>query len=152
MKVPNIQVKKVKEAPNPITVEPSEDSVKNVPNKLRSCSVSVPLITTLPGKPPLTPTTPIQTLFPSKIPSQLASPTTKPNQGLSLLEYPLIRFITESTPYNDKEVKLYVMQAVKQSEITYKTVNDEVDERPFMSKTVLKGCRENSLLSNRKKA
>ena len=44
------------------------------------------------------------------------------------------------------------MQAIKQSEITYRTVNDEIDETPFMTKTVLKGCRENSLLSNKKKA
>ena len=70
---------------------------------------------------------------------------------MSLLEFPLIRFITESTPYSDEEVNQYVIQAIKQKEITYKTVNDEIDETPFMSKTVLKGCRENCN-SNKKKA
>ena len=106
----------------------------------------------LPGNPPVTPTSPNQNLFPSRIPSQSASPTTKPNQGLNLLEYPLIRFMTESTPYSSDEVKLYVIQAIKQGEITFDTVNDDVDESPVLSKAVLKGCRENSLLSNRKKA
>ena len=61
------------------------------------------------------------------------------------------RYITEATPYSEEEVKLYVIQAIKQKEITYKIINDEIDESPIMSKTVLKGCRENSLLSNRKK-
>ena len=68
------------------------------------------------------------------------------------MEYPLIRYITESTPYSDDEIKQYVVQAIKQGEISYKTVNDEIEETPFMTKTVLKGCRENSLLSNKKKA
>ena len=30
-------------------------------------------------------------------------------------------------------------------------INDEVEESPIMSKTVLKVCRENSILSNKKK-
>ena len=68
------------------------------------------------------------------------------------MEYPLIRYITESTPYSDDEIKQYVVQAIKQGEILYKTFNDEIEETPFMTKTVLKGCRENSLLSNKKKA
>ena len=151
MKVPHTQVKKVKDAPIPITIESSDDSVQNVQTRLRACSVSVSMLKPPSGKPPSTPTTPNQALFPSKLPSQPASPSTKPNQGLSLLEFPLIRFITESTPYSDEEVNQYVIQAIKQREITYRTVNDEIDETPFMSKTILKGCRENSLLSNKKR-
>ena len=87
-----------------------------------------------------------------KLSPQPASPSTKPNQGLSLLEYPLIRYITESTPYSDKEVKAYVIQAIRLKEITYKTMNDEVEETPILFETVLKVCKENQLLSNKKKS
>ena len=150
MKVPNIQVKKVKDPSNSGTEDSLEGSVKSVQNKLKSCSVC--LMKPLPGNPPVTPSSPNQTLFPSETYSQSTSPTTKPNQGLNLLEYPLIRYMTESTPFSNAEVELYVIQAIKHGEITFITVNDDVDESPVLSKAALKGCRENSLLSNRKKA
>ena len=63
----------------------------------------------------------------------------------------MIRFITENRPYSDDDVKLYVVEAIKQSEITYKVQNDEIDESPIMSETVLKGCKENAQ-SNHKKS
>ena len=150
MKVPTIQVKKSKEVHNPPNSDSLEEPVKPVQSKLKPCSVS--LLKPLPGNPPLSPTSQNQSLLSPKTPSQVGSPTTKPNQGLNLLEYPLIRFMTEQAPYSNDEVKLYVIQAIKQGEITFKTVHDEVDESPFLSKSVLKGCKENSLLSNRKKA
>ena len=49
-------------------------------------------------------------------------------------------------------MKQYVVQAIKQKQITYGIVNDEIEESPIMGKTILKGCRENSLKSNTKKA
>ena len=49
-------------------------------------------------------------------------------------------------------MKLYVVQAIKQGEITYKAVNDEIEESPHLSKTILKGCRDNSPPTNKKKA
>ena len=45
-----------------------------------------------------------------------------------------------------------MIQAIKQKEITYKVVNDGIEESPSMSDIVLKGCRENSRRSNKKKA
>ena len=63
----------------------------------------------------------------------------------------MIRFITENRPYNDDDVKQYVVEAIKQGEIMYKVQNDEIEESPVMTETVLKGCRENAL-SNKKKS
>ena len=100
---------------------------------------------------PTTPTSPNQSLFPSQPPPSALSPSSKASQGLGLLEYPMIRFITENRPYNDDDVKQYVVEAIKQSEITYKVQNDEMEESPIMSETVLKGCRENAQ-SNHKKS
>ena len=56
----------------------------------------------------------------------------------------MVRFITESTPYTDDDLKLYAAQAIKQGEITFKTLNDKIEESPILSKSCLKGCRENS--------
>ena len=63
----------------------------------------------------------------------------------------MIRYITENRPYNEDDVKLYVVEAIKQSEITYKVQNDEIDESPIISETVLKGCKENAQ-SNQKRS
>ena len=59
------------------------------------------------------------------------------------------RYMTESTPYSNEEVKLYVIQAIKQGEIMFNSVNDDVGGSPVLSKAALRACRENSLLSNR---
>ena len=62
----------------------------------------------------------------------------------------MIRFLTENRPYSDDEVKQYVVEAIKQGEITFKIQNDEVEESPVMSDTILKGCRENALSQKKK--
>ena len=72
----------------------------------------------------------------------MASPSSKLSQELGLLEYPLIRHITESKPYSEDELKQYVVQAIKQGAITFRTVNDEIEETPDITKFALKGCRE----------
>ena len=64
--------------------------------------------------------------------------------GLGLLEYPMLRYITENRPYDDDDIKLYVIEAIKQSEITYQVEKGEIEESPIISDTVLKGCKEHA--------
>ena len=52
--------------------------------------------------------------------------------------------MTENRKYNDDELKIYVIEAIKQGEITYKVMNDELEESPILSDSVLKGWKENA--------
>ena len=70
----------------------------------------------------------------------------------SHLEFPLNSYITEAATYSEEDVNLYVIQAIKMEEITFRRENDEIDESPILSKATLKGSNENSLRSNRTKA
>ena len=98
MKIPYTHLKKGKDVPNPIPIISTEESVKNVQNRLNSDKVTVSLLKPPSSKSPATPTTPNQALFPPQSPSLAISPSSNPSQGLSVLEFPLIRFITESDP------------------------------------------------------
>ena len=62
----------------------------------------------------------------------------------------MIRHMTENRKYTEDELKLYVIEAIKQGEITYKFLNDEIEESPILSDGILKVCRENAQ-SNQKK-
>ena len=64
----------------------------------------------------------------------------------------MLRFITENRPYDDDDIKLYVIEAIKQGEILYKVQNDEIEESPIIAETVLKGCKEHAQFSNQKKS
>ena len=63
----------------------------------------------------------------------------------------MIRNMTENRKYTEDELKLYVIEAIKQGEITYKTLNDEIEESPILSDNVLKVCKEN-VLNNQKRS
>ena len=62
----------------------------------------------------------------------------------------MIRHMTENRKYTEDELKLYVIEAIKQGEITYKVMNDELEESPILSDNILKGCKENAT-DNKKK-
>ena len=62
----------------------------------------------------------------------------------------MIRHITEHRTYSEDEVRLYVVEAIKQSEITYRVLNDELEESPVLSEAVLRGCREQARSSQKK--
>ena len=57
----------------------------------------------------------------------------------------MIRNMTENHKYSEEELKGYVIEAIKQGEITYKTQNDEIEESPILSSNVLKACRESAV-------
>ena len=63
----------------------------------------------------------------------------------------MIRNMTENRKYSEEELKLYVIEAIKQGEITYKTLNDEIEESPILSTNILKVCKENAL-DNKKRS
>ena len=56
----------------------------------------------------------------------------------------MIRHMTENRKYTEDKLKLYVIEAIKQGEITYKFLNDEIEESPILSDGILKVCRENA--------
>ena len=63
----------------------------------------------------------------------------------------MVRHMTGNYQYTDDELKTYVVEAIKQAEITYKVRNDDLEESPDLSDSVLKGCKE-SVNDNGKKS
>ena len=130
-----------KQTPEDENKDPS-DAVDIPPiNRVRGCLVSMKSMLKSPSiRLPTTPTSPNQSLLPpSQNPLSAPSPSSKTPQGLGLLEFPMIRHMTENRKYNDDELKIYVIEAIKQGEITYKVMNDELEESPILSDSVLKG-------------
>ena len=87
-------------------------------------------------------------------PSPLITPNKrniKPSagQGLYHWEIPLMRFMTESKPYEEDEARSYVEQAIRLKDITYKAVDNEII--PTKSEQILKGCKENYISNSAKK-
>ena len=121
-------------------------------SRVRGCSVSMKSMLEPPSsRLPTTPTSPSQSLFPpSQPPQSTPSPSSKSTQGLGLLEFPMIRHMSENRKYTEDKLKLYVIEAIKQGEITYKFLNDEIEESSILSDGILKVCRENAQ-SNQKK-
>ena len=146
-KVPTLQVKHTEEPLNLEKRDTNKDSAKDIQGRLRSCSVSLlrPL-----SKLSITLSSPNHTPVSPNGNQAGVSPTT--NQGLRLLEHPLIKYLTEAIPYSEEQLKSYVIQAVVQGEITYKAINDKIEETPELGKMILKGCKENSPPSNKKKS
>ena len=72
-----------------------------------------------------------------------------PGQGLGYLEMPLKRFVTQNTPYNNGELRLYAVHAIRMKEITFKTINDV--PTPTISNCVLNSCREKKMSQKKKK-
>ena len=60
-----------------------------------------------------------------------------------------MRFVTQSTPYTEVELRQYAIQAIRLGKIKYETVDDEVF--PTLTDQVLKGCRENKISNSTKK-
>ena len=97
-------------------------------------------------------TSPNQSLLPlSQNTPFTPSPSSKTPQGLKPLEFPMVRHMTGNYQYTDDELKTYVVEAIKQAEITYKVRNDDLEESPDLSDSVLKGCKE-SVNDNGKKS
>ena len=65
------------------------------------------------------------------------------------MDNPLMRFVTEFTPYKEEQVRQYANQAIRLGQITFNTVDNEVI--PTMTDQVLKGCRENKISKSTKK-
>ena len=63
----------------------------------------------------------------------------------------MVRHMTGSYQYTDDELKSYVVEAIKLAEITYKVRNDDLEESPELSESVMKGCKE-SINNNGKKS
>ena len=59
--------------------------------------------------------------------------------------------MTGSYQYTDDELKSYVVEAIKLEEITYKVRNDDLEESPELSVSVMKGCKD-SINDNGKKS
>ena len=57
----------------------------------------------------------------------------------------MIRHMTENRKYTED-----VIEAIKQGEITYKTLNDEIEKSPILSDSILKVCKKNAQ-NNQKK-
>ena len=131
-----------------------QDPPNNPPShKVKGCSVSMKTML----KPPSirlqsTSTSPNQSLLPlSQNTPFTPSPSSKTTQGLRHLEFPMVRHMTGSYQYTDEELKSYVVEAIKLAEITYKVRNDDLEESPELSESVLKGCKE-SVNDNGKKS
>ena len=141
-----------KQTPEDENSDPSDAADTNTTSRTRACSVSMKSMLKPPSiRLPTTPTSPNQSLLsPSQPPLTTPSPSSKTTQGLGLLEFPMIRHMTENRKYTEDELKLYVIEAIKQSEIVYKVQNDEMEESPILSDNVLKVCKENAQ-SNQKK-
>ena len=60
-----------------------------------------------------------------------------------------MRFVTQSTPYAEVELRQYAIQAIRLEQFKYKTVGDEVF--PTLMDQVLKGFRENKISNSTKK-
>ena len=63
----------------------------------------------------------------------------------------MLRHMTGNYQYTDAELKTYVDEAIKQGVITYKVRNDDIEESPELSESVLRGCKE-SINDNVKKS
>ena len=90
-------------------------------SRVRGFSVSMKSMLKPPSsRLPTTQTSPSQFLFPpTQPPPSTPSPSSKSTQGLGSLEFPMIRHMTENRKYNEDELKQYVIEAIKQGEITY---------------------------------
>ena len=77
-----------------------------------------------------------------------ASSRPQTEQGLILMELPLVQHINQDTEYTDDQVRQYTVKAIRDSEITYRRVNNV--DTIILSKKVLKGCKENSVSSSAK--
>jgi hypothetical protein len=96
------------------------------------------------------PTSPNQTPAPvTRSSSRSVSPA--PGQCLGLLERPLVKHIREGIQYSEDQLKRYTVQAIVQKEITFKSVRGEEEKTPVIGKSVLKGSKEGSPMSNKKK-
>ena len=145
--LPHKQVKHAEELANPERKEPNKELDKDIQGKLRSCSVS---LLRPPSRLSITPSSPNQTPVSTNGNNRAVSPT--PNQSLRLLERPLVRHLNKGTPYNEEQLKSYVILAIVQGEITYRSINDEVEKTPILGKMILKGFKDGSPMSNKKKA
>ena len=54
----------------------------------------------------------------------------------------MVRHMTENYQCSEGEIKTYVVEAIKQAEITYKVKNNDIEESSELSDSILRACKD----------